>query len=326
MTIQLDRRDHLIQIIINVLIIEDSFEQALSIKNSVDSYLSILNGKRDIFGDELDIIYHGIINGKKASDDKEFNGNLAFADSVAYLQDSTNNIDIILCDYDLGNIKGNKLFEQAEIIEKQINCRWYWVLHSVGYEYLRFQNKRTFTCDSKHKEAVQEVSLRTFEEKILQSILFGNQKQFGNMYSISNEGDFKVKTHELYDDIPFERILTVHSTKHKEQYKVYFLDNDFSVCDETRNESLITLKESPLFISISKGFMINKLWIGDFDIATNRIKFIRNANQQFILDIEKEIKGKTHKPKLIEYFSTLFRENKMKSSDELISTYPHFRF
>ena len=85
----------------NVLIIEDSFEQAVSIKNSVDTYESILNGKRDIFGDELNIKYQGIINGKPESGDKNFNGNQAYTDSISYLQNGTNNIDIILCDYDL---------------------------------------------------------------------------------------------------------------------------------------------------------------------------------------------------------------------------------
>ncbi len=330
MKFKIDEHEHTNTICITVLIVEDSFEQAIGIKNAVESYNSILNNKKDIFRNKMAIEYNTVINGKEELIIEEFMSEEAFNNSLDYLKKHTNTVDIILCDFDLGIKKGNEFLSHAKELEKNSVNRWYRVLHSVGWEYQKFNDMSIvdFQFDAKNKEAIQEVILKTFEEKILITILFGNSTQYRLYYDIEVGNHFRIldRTNK-YFRIAFERILAVFSTPgYHKRFSVYYLSDDYSIKEITSEESLKDLKTSISFVTIGRSLVVNKLWIGDVDIVLNKIKFLRHPNAQYVLNIHKEVAKKKHKTRIIDFLHTLISNDNTKTLEEFKSQYHYFHF
>ncbi len=229
----------------------------------------------------------------------------------------------------MGNSKGNEFLIQAKNIEEGSNFRWYNVLHSIGWEYQKYQDTgiADLTLDSKNREAVQEVILKTFEQKILQSILFGNSEQYELFYISNLNHNFKLRDDIKYSGLRYERILTVCSRPGLDKrFTISYLNEDYSKNDLITEESLKLLKESKCFIEISRGLVVNKLWIGDIDIANNRIKFIRPSNYPFIFNIDEFSETEGNKPHLVKYLYSLISTKKLKSSEEFQAPYAYFHF
>lgn len=329
MQFKVDSNDRNNTIEIQVLIVEDSIEQAKNIKNSIESYQSLFNGKRDIFRNDINVIYKAIINGKSDLTEHEFTSEKAFADSLQYLTAKGSEVDIILCDFDLGNSTGNKLLLQVKNLEKE-NLRWYKVLHSVGWEYQKYQNIEIadFTVDTKNKEAIQEVVLKNFEDIILQTILFGNSKQYAFNYSSQVNQEFKfLGNTKVYFRIQSERILFIcRNPKYPKKFIIHFLNEDYSITEKVCEESLTSLKELESFLSIGRSLVINKLWIADVDVINNRVRFITPLNQQYIFDVDKSLGEVAQKTNIFKYLHSLISNKKVKSSKEFQTLATNFHF
>lgn len=314
---------------IQVLIVEDSFVQAENIKNSIESYHSIFNGKRDIFRNDINVLYKAIVNGKFNYTEQDFTSETAFADSLLYLKGKGKEVDIILCDFDLGNSKGDEFLLQVKNLEENF-LRWYKVLHSVGWEYQKYQNANIadFTFDAKNKHAIQEVVLKTFEDTVLQTLLFGNSKQYMLNYHPSKKYEFKFLSNtSLYFKIPTERILYIcRKPKYPKKFIMAYMNEDYSITEKVSEEALTGLKELDTFLSIGRSLVINKLWIGDVSILDNRVKFIRPVNQSYIFDIDKFLEKVVQKLNIFKYLHNLISNKKIKSSKEFQTNSTHFHF
>ena len=103
------------------------------------------------------------------------------------------------------------------------------------------------------------------------------------------------------------------------------MGEDYSIQESTTYVALSNLKML-YFHKVDKSLYINKLWIADYNIQKNCVKFIRNGNQQFVININEVLKKKKHVPNILSYFNSLLSSQKPEIFVEPKSLQRYFHF
>lgn len=317
---------------IYVLIVEDDRDKAFSLKKIIEEYNSIFNDAFDFNGNKLDIKYTCIINGTLNLIYEKFNGDFSFQKSKEFIQCSAKEVDIIFCDYDLGNSMGNgdRFLQLVKEEEARSEKRIYKILHSVKSQFQKFQGEPYINAiyDAKDEDTIREISIPAFEIRILKVLLYGNPSCYDELFKTDETKRLIpniLYSEPLYKQIPLRNILYVYSSGYgKENYYFVYLDEEYNLAEDNHFDS-ISVFDTNIFLKMGRSLYISKVWHSDSDAVNNQVKFISFKYELSVLDITKALKRLKQKTLLYEVFSklqTLSLKNKLPASIHE----PFFRF